>query len=397
MPGKHNKNHHKNHFHNGHNILQADTLELSVSGEDFFSRSLGIIERSKKRIYLQTYIFIDDETGHIIIDALQKAVQRGVEVLVLVDAFGSFAMSREAIDSMQKNGIKFRKFSPLFVHHRLTLGRRLHHKILLGDENEALIGGINIEDKYRLPGDKMPWLDYAIYLTGPVCQYVSYICEHTWRGKFYRARMTNNHNNHNGTHEKKGIPVKIRQNDWLLRKEGVSRSYRTALKHANSSIIILGSYFLPGRRIRNLLREASARNVKVTLILQGASDVILAKKASVWLYAWLMRNGFEIYEWDRTILHGKITYIDGNWVTIGSYNINHLSDYASIETNVDVQNPAFCAVVKNEIDRVIKNSTRVTYSEYHHKMNPLQQFSCWVSFHIVRLLFKLQFALLSKE
>jgi cardiolipin synthase A/B len=194
-----------------------------------------------------------------------------------------------------------------------------------------------------------------------------------------------------------GIPVKILQNNWAYRKEGISNSYRHTLKHAQSTIIIISSYFLPGRRIRNLLRRASARNVRVQLILQGASDVFLTKKASTWLYGWMLRNRFEIYEWEKTILHGKMTSIDNNWVTVGSYNVNHLSDYASIETNIETQDPSFCETVNKEIKEIIKNSTHITYSDYHHKMNPIQQFTCWLSFHIVRLLFKLQFALLAKE
>ncbi|HXB10522.1 MAG TPA: phospholipase D-like domain-containing protein, partial [Bacteroidia bacterium] len=115
------------------------------------------------------------------------------------------------------------------------------------------------------------------------------------------------------------------------------------------------------------------------------------------LYAWMLRNHFEIYEWDKTILHGKLTYVDNDWVSVGSYNINHLSDYASIETNVDVHDAAFSSTVRAELDDIIKNSTPVTSSDYHHKMNLFQQFTCWLSFHIVRILFGLQFALLAKE
>ncbi len=395
MQETHTKNHSSR--HHGHNILQAEKLELVNSGDDYFTRALAIIERSKKKIHFQTYIFIDDSTGHQVIDALARAVKRGVEVYLLVDAFGSFAMSREGLHTIEKSGIKFRKFSPLFVNHRIRFGRRLHHKILLSDESEALIGGINVEDKYHLTGNKTPWLDFAVYLTGPVCQYISYICEHTWQGKFYNARMRRRYKHHQVTNEKAGIAVRIRQNDWALRKEGVSRSYRNALSKANYNIIIVGAYFLPGRRIRNILKSGSERNVKIKLILQGASDVTLVKKAGTWLYAWMLRNNFEIYEWDKTILHGKLTYVDNDWVSVGSYNINHLSDYASIETNVDVHDAAFSTVVKAELDDIIKNSTPVTSSDYHQKMNTYQQFTCWLSFHIVRILFGLQFALLAKE
>jgi cardiolipin synthase len=390
MPGKQKSK------HSFHHLLQAEKLELVKSGPDYFTRLLNIINNSKLTLHLQTYIFIDDETGNAVIEALQNAVNRGVKVKLLVDAFGSFAMHKQSIKKMTDSGIEFRKFSPLFVNHRMRLGRRLHHKIVVADAKEAMIGGINIEDKYHLSkGNNTPWLDYAAYISGPVSEYINYICERTWKSKFYRARMFSHH--HNNQENKEGIPIIIHQNDWLLKKAGISRSHRKALKHAKESITIIGSYFLPGLRMRKLLKTASARKVKIHLVLQGTSDVSIVRHATKWWYAWLLRNNIEIYEWNKTILHGKLMLIDGHWCTIGSYNINHISDYESIETNIEVRDSVFCNSVKDEMDRVMSSSARVTSAEYHNEMNLLEQFKCWSSFHMVRLLINLQSALLSKE
>ncbi len=381
-------------------MFKAEELKLVFSGEDYFTRALEIINRSTRKIHLQTYIFTSDSTGELVIAALKNAASRGVAIYVLADAFGSAGLGRHSISQMEDAGIKFRMFSPLFVHHRLRFGRRLHHKILLADETEALIGGINIEDKYRVEGVKTPWLDYAVYLTGPVCQYISHVCENIWQGKFYKARKKRRRLKrliNDSNHPHSGLDVRILQNDWLYKKDGISRNYRHALKSAHSSIVILCSYFLPGRRIRNLLLKAAAGNVRVSLILQGASDVTLVKKATTWLYAWMLRNNFEIYEWDKSVLHGKMTCVDNSWITIGSYNVNHLSDYGSIETNVASHASVLCDAVREELLRVKDSSKRVTYSEYHNKMNVFEQFSCWLSFHVIRLLFKLQYALLSRE
>jgi cardiolipin synthase len=381
--------------HHRRGLPEAEKVILVKSGSDYFDRVLDIINRSKLKLHLQTYIFLDDSTGKMVIAALQNAVERGVKVTVLIDAFGSHSLKKEAIDVMQKSNIQFRTFSPLFVNHRMRFGRRLHHKILVADEKEALIGGINIEDKYRLKKDNhTPWLDYAVYLSGPVCEYVDSLCEATWKGRFYRKWRKHHHHNHE---HKKGIAVWIRQNDWMRKKDGISRSLRYALKHSHESINIIGSYFLPGRRVRKLLKVATERNVKIRLILQGASDVNLVKNASSWWYAWLLRNNIEIYEWSKTVLHGKLMLVDKNWASIGSYNINHLSDYASIDANVEVHDKTFCSTVHDEVERIINASERVSVSEYRHKVKLFGQFMSWISFHIVRVLFWLQFLLLSKE
>ena len=135
----------------------------------------------------------------------------------------------------------------------------------------------------------------------------------------------------------KNLPVKVVQHDWMGGKERLSLNLRNELRHANRSITILAGYFIPGRRIRRLLRKATKRNVQIRLILPGISDVIIARKATKYFYAWMLRNNMQIYEWRKTILHGKITIVDDKWVSLGSYNINYLSDYRSIETNIETR------------------------------------------------------------
>ena len=53
---------------------------------------------------------------------------------------------------------------------------------------------------------------------------------------------------------------------------------------ANEKIIIMSSYFLPGRTYRRLLSRAARRGVKVKVILAGKSDVAVSKNAERYLY-----------------------------------------------------------------------------------------------------------------
>jgi len=382
----------------GNSFSQADEVMLIKSGNDFFDKSLSIIANSKKTIHFQTYIFIDDSTGRLVINALKDAVKRGVEVNLLVDAFGSNSLSNNAIKEIEQSGIQFRKFSPLFRNNRIRFGRRLHHKIILGDEVEALIGGINVEDKYRVDGPETPWLDYAVYIKGPVCTQIKTVCVALWKGKGYRMRtkkllQTLTPANVNA----ETIPVKLSQNDWLLGKDKISKSLRNAIRHSHVSVTFMASYFLPGHQALRILKRALKRKVKVRIIVPGISDVQLAKRATMYLYAWMFRYGMEIYEWDKTILHGKVNLVDDKWASIGSYNINHLSHYSSVETNIEVFDAAFCQVVKDELEKVITQCHHVTYSEYLEKMNLWEKFLCWISFQFTRFLFWFEFKVLSKE
>ncbi len=376
----------------------ASHVELVKSGNDFFQKAQHIIHSSKRTVHLQTYIFADDSTGLETIKHLEAAVRRGVDVYLMVDAFGSHELKSETIQAIKESGIYFKTYSPILSGYHIRFGRRLHHKILVADEKEALIGGINFDNNYHLSGKDSPWLDYAVYVTGNICQEISIVCSHLWSGKNYFRRRTKVNTLHNEIQKSEhGIDVKLKQNDWLYGKKAISRSLLNSVRHAKSSVTIVASYFLPGVRMRRTLRNASKRNVKVKIILPGLSDVKLIQYAIEYWYAWMLRNNIELYEWNKTILHGKVMAVDNDWVSVGSYNINHLSRFSSIETNLEVKDENFSRKVKQELEDVINNCKKITLSENEKRTNPFEKFLYWFSFHLVRILFSLQFALLSKE
>lgn len=374
----------------------ASSVELVKSGNDFFEKAYNLIRGSRYTIHLQTYIFSDDSTGLETIGLLAEAVKRGVEVYLLVDAFGSHELKSHTIQTIRQSGIHFRTYSPLVSGYHIRFGRRLHHKILVSDEKEALIGGINFDNNYHLPGKDAPWLDYAVHVTGSVCEEISIMCRRLWSGKGYfrRKRHTVNYADFKTNHY---VHVKLDQNDWLYGRKGVSRSLNNSIRHARSSVIIMASYFLPGGDMRRSLKSASKRNVNIKIILPGVSDVMLVRYATEYWYAWLLRNNIELYEWNKTILHGKLMAVDNDWVSIGSYNINHLSHFSSIETNLEVKNEPFSHIVKSELESIIQNCHKITPDENRKRMNIFEKFLYWSSFQLIRFLFTLQFKVLSKE
>jgi cardiolipin synthase len=118
----------------------------------------------------------------------------------------------------------------------------------------------------------------------------------------------------------------------------------------------VGSYFLPGRRMNTALKKAAKNKVKIKLILAGISDVTLSRRATHHIYAALLDNNIELYEWDKTVLHGKAAVVDGNWTTIGSFNLNNLSSYGSLEMNVEIKSTAFASSYLEHLNEVIAMS-----------------------------------------
>jgi cardiolipin synthase len=266
----------------------------------------------------------------------------------------------------------------------------MHHKIFVVDARYAVVGGINISNRYNDIGDTPAWLDMALFVEGEVAQQLCVLCWKTWKSFPINMGITpcEEMNLDFSYLAEQPCRIRIRRNDWVRRKNEISSTYAQMIRFAKSEITILCSYFLPGKVIRRLLSEAALRGVKVTIITAGPSDVMLSKRAERWLYDWLLRNNIDLYEYQPTVLHAKVAVCDGRLLTIGSYNVNDLSAYASIELNLDVQNEELTQSMRNVIEKIIEKDCKlITKAEYYKTKNLIRQFSRWLSYKLIRLVF----------
>ncbi len=369
-----------------------NNVKLIRGGKEYFDLLLQLINGATESIHLQTYIYDDDETGRLVAEALKAAVKRNISVHLLTDGYASQIISNNFIRALKETGIHFRFFEPIFKSKYFYFGRRMHHKVFVADAKFALVGGINITNRYNdMPG-KPAWLDYALYAEGEVARELCILCWKTWNGfpakmgitPCEEKRLLFNFENREISN------VRMRRNDWVRRKNDISATYIEMFRNARSHIIIMCSYFLPGKIIRRLLRNAAKRGVKIKVITAGPSDVMLAKHAERWMYDWLLRNNIELYEFQPTILHAKIAVCDSEWLTIGSYNINNISAYASIELNLDVRNAEFSFSTEKTLESIIQNECAAITREKHiHTKNIFTQFIRWCSYEFIRFAFYL--------
>jgi len=371
------------------NVYTAlNRVRLVRGGKDYFDTLLQMIREAKQTLHLQTYIFDDKgETGMMVAEALKEAARRKVTVYLVVDGYASQGLLDEFVLDLEKNGIHFRFFEPVFRSKTFYFGRRMHHKVVVADAKYALVGGVNIADRYNdLPGHPA-WLDFAVHVEGETAKHLCELCRKVW-SRYTRQRRTAACGENPVFHIPRGeqSEVRIRRNDWVHRKNEISRTYMDMLRNAESKVTILCSYFLPGKQIRRQMVRAIKRGVSIRVIASGNSDVLVAKLAERWLYDWLLRNGIELYEYQETVLHGKIATCDDKWMTAGSFNINKISAYASIELNLDVRNPAFAKQVREELESIIADKCiRITQEDHTRTRNVFKQFSRWLSYQFIRV------------
>lgn len=363
------------------NITAPENIALVHSGEDYFIRLEQMILACETEIHIQTYIFDADMIGTRIAEALKKAAARNVTIYLLLDGFGSKSLSNEFIDDLKRNGIHVRFFSPFLSANTFYIGRRLHHKIVVSDATTVLIGGINIADKYHGSTTDSPWLDYAVQVH---CDAIGKPLQELCRAIYFKKRRIQNQKIECFFQNPEKMTVRILQNDWLKRKNEIQKAYLKSISEAKKEVVIVGSYFLPGRKLTNTLKNAAKNDVTVKLILSGISDVPLLRGASLYFYSKILSHNIELFEWNKSVLHGKTAVIDGHWTTIGSFNLNKLSAYASIEMNVSINSVAFSETYLSHLDEIISLCQKITPESLLHEKHYLSQYKNWLCYWTIR-------------
>ena len=363
-------------------------VRLVHGGKDYFTTLVQMIDQAQTLVHLQTYIYEGDETGLMVSEALIRAARRKVQVYILLDGYASQDLSKQFIKEWKEAGIRFRWFWPLFKSRKFYLGRRLHHKVLVADASRGLAGGVNISDRYNDIGDQKAWLDRALFVEGEAALKLHIICRDMWTKAYWKKDGGRKEKFPwlPGTTPTEECMVRVRRNDWVQGQNQISKSFLEMFRNAQSRITILSSYFLPGTIFRRHMALAARHGVKIRIIVGAISDVKTSRLAEQYMYRWLFRNNIEVYEYQDTVLHGKMAVYDGQWMTNGSYNVNKISAYASVELNMDVRNADFATKVEQELDKIIEeHCIRITEKNFNHSI--YRQFLQWSAFQIIRFLF----------
>ena len=379
-----------------HHQVAGNQLTLLQNGTAFFPQLCADIDAAQHSIYLETYIFAADETGRMIANALRRAVTRGVMVRMLLDGFGSAELPQHWVDDLRTAGVEvqwFRREISPFTLHRSRKRRllRLHRKLAVMDGEIAFVGGINIINDIPEHGDfAVPRLDYAVRVQGVVAGKVHATMRHLWGmvswANFRRRGKEIKHFVLNRTERVATQDITFLVRDNLRHRRDIERAYLKAIAGAQHEIIIASAYFLPGRAFRHTLKQAARRGVRTVLLLQGKVEYRLQHYATHALYDQFLAEGVEIYEYQASYLHAKVAVVDGQWATVGSFNIDPFSLLLAREANLVVQDAGFAGELRASLQAAIANDAARIGSEYCEPHNFLNRLVARLSYGVVRLL-----------
>jgi cardiolipin synthase A/B len=372
-------------------FLPGNRIDLLETGSDYFPALCQAIDGAQHELYLETYIFENDNTGRCVAGALSRAAQRGVAVRVLVDGFGARDFATTLMPELIQCGIEVLIYRPELTHfnfrrHRL---RRLHRKVVVVDGRIAFVGGINVIDDMHTPGQTPPRYDYAVRVQGPLLEPIHESSRRVWElvtWANFKRRFRVTRTVPLLTERRGDVRAAFVIRDNLRHRRDIEDAYLHAIGDAREEVVLANAYFLPGRRFRRALLEATARGVEVVVLLQGRVEYVLLHYATQALYGTLLAANIRIFEYHRSFLHAKVAVIDNQWATVGSSNIDPFSLLLAREANVVVRDRGFAGQLRNSLQRAMDSGAEELRQEDWMRKPWLHRVTSWVAYGLVRLM-----------
>ncbi len=348
-------------------LSKGNRVELFPHGGDFFPALIRTLHGAQTSICVEFYTIKDDGTGKAFAVALAEAASRGVRVSLIYDYIGCIDTPASYFRRLEGGGVRCLPFNRPAFRRLHWLDKRDHRKVAIIDGKTAFLGSLNIGDEYAGYGENTKrGRDVGLRLDGPSVGELRKIFRLTWEKE--GGKPADCPPDTEISPEASGDDDVIIVNGTPHHNRSLIRSaFRMAMAGASEEIRIITPYFVPGPRVVRSLLRASARGVRIQIMLPSISDVPIVKLASRAYLTPLLKAGIEIYEREGTILHAKVMLVDDCWVTLGSANFDYRSFHRNHEVNVIVDSRKFASQVELMFAADLAKSRRVIYSEFQKR------------------------------
>ncbi|MFO7768930.1 MAG: phospholipase D-like domain-containing protein [bacterium] len=344
-------------------LMPGNRVDPLFGGEACYPLMEEAIESATDRVLLTTYIFDPDRTGTRIIRALRRAIDRGVEVKVMLDGFGEWYSRPRVRGTLEELGVPYEVFLPFsLIRSRLHINLRNHRKILAVDGETGFTGGINISDRHLAsdPGNAMPVQDVHFRLQGPVVQAMEQAFLEDW------AFVTGE------TYEPEPLATPEENEPAVCRaiSDGPNEDFEKlqwillgALTTAREHVRIMTPYFVPDRVLIAALNSAALRGARVEVVLPEENDhpaVDWASRAMLWE---MLDRGVRFFYQPPPFAHTKLFVLDQDYVLAGSANLDNRSLRLNFEFNVEIYDRRLAIRLGEYFDEVRDASREVSLEE----------------------------------
>ncbi len=340
-------------------MVAGNLVDPFHNGEAAYPAMLQTIDSATKTLYLTSYIFDTTKTGKLFINALGRAVKRGVDTRVIIDGFGELYSLTLAGKKLKKQGVKVARFlPPRLLLPPIHINLRNHRKIIVADGQIGYTGGMNISDRHLADNIKNPFrsIDMHFRLRGPIVMQLEQTFLEDWA--FCTGEQIE---------PSRSLPVKTGSAVCRVITDGPNENMDTlssiligAISSARERILIMTPYFLPSLEMTSALQTAALKGVEVNIVLPSKNNLPYVKWASTNMLQDLLFRGVKIYYQPPPFVHTKLFVMDGQYSQIGSANLDPRSLRLNFELTVEIYDRQFANTLSTHIQDKIQQSNQVS-------------------------------------
>ncbi|MGA7801294.1 MAG: phospholipase D-like domain-containing protein, partial [Gammaproteobacteria bacterium] len=340
-------------------LVGGNHIDILHNGEQAYPAMLQAIDNARQFVYLTTYIFEVNRSGRLFVEALVRAVERGVQVRVLLDGVGDLYWFPRASKALRRRGVPVARFlPPRLIPPAVHFNLRNHRKILVVDGTVAFTGGMNIGDRH-LAGDAANAarvVDVQFRFTGPVAAQIEQVFVEDWRfvtGEQLVPRPPPPANNSRAI-----CRTIVEGPDEDMDK--LPMILVGAVSAARERVWIMTPYFLPPRELIAALQAAALRGVEVNIILPAVSNLRFVHWATCNMLDELVNTGVRVYYQPPPFVHTKLFVVDDHYAQIGSANLDARSLRLNFELVTEIYDEIFAVELAQHFERVRADSERLS-------------------------------------
>ncbi|HET9464567.1 MAG TPA: phospholipase D-like domain-containing protein, partial [Gemmatimonadales bacterium] len=130
-------------------VFKGGEVTLLQNGDEFYPSMLEAIRAAKDTVNFEVYIFEPDGVGRQFMEAFKDRARAGVEVRLLLDAFGSFKLTKRFRAELCAAGVKVERFRPFALRNLVRIYRRTHRRAIVVDGRVGFTGGAAVSEKWK--------------------------------------------------------------------------------------------------------------------------------------------------------------------------------------------------------------------------------------------------------
>lgn len=346
-------------------LMPGNTIRPLVNGDEAFPAMLAAIDSAEKSISLCTYIFDNDPSGRDFVAALSRAVQRGVQVRVLIDAAGARYSWPSVLHKLRHEKVPCARFLPssLLAPWRVaTINLRNHRKVLNIDGRRGFTGGINIRHGNVLAQkNKRSIQDLHFFIEGPVVEQLQEAFVNDWA--FTTREVLGGEKWFPDIAETGKTIARVITDGPDADFEKLRWTLLGALAEARTSVKIVTPYFVPDPALVSALNLAALRGVRVDIIMPAKNNLPFVLWASRSMWWQVLERGCRVWLVPPPFDHSKLMIVDGHWVLLGSANWDARSLRLNFELNVECYGPDFAQQMEKVMEKKLHDAREVTLPE----------------------------------